>query len=276
MKGTILTYLLVLTSALGFSQSVIFRGDLGKIGSTLSIDNGIYFDIGRYDLKPESKPALDSLVGFLQGKHDMIFQLTVFTKDRFPDPSPYSFSLSHKRAQSIADYLIEQGVLSTFLKTRGVVLVENVNDDMSERIEISGLERRFEISSCIELTIDDSLFLALSNSTSRKWPAHSTVREELDYTLHLQENCLAVPIFVGKYDSLNYKLVWNSLVESKTAKLFVVVENLNTTGVALPDVGMYGYQYFDLSALKSVKEEIDTISISHFDRFSKKLLFRTE
>ena len=92
----------------------------------------------------------------------------------------------------------------------------------------------------------------------------------------MQENCLAIPISVGKYDSLNYKLVWNSLVEDKTAKLFLVIENLNTPGVLLPDVGMYRYQYFDLSVLKSVKEEIDTISISHFDMFSKKLLFQIE
>ena len=127
---------------LGFSQDVIFQGDIDKALDTLSVQKGIYFDKGKWDLKPESKPALDSLVALLKERQEIKFQVTVYTKERYPDNSPYSLSLSQKRAQTICDYLIEQNVDDTNLTARGVTLTEDKYSDMSERIEIIVLERK--------------------------------------------------------------------------------------------------------------------------------------
>lgn len=68
----------------------------------------IYYDLGDWKLRPESKVALDGLVQTLNENPTIVIELASHTDSRASDS--YNLTLSQKRAQSVVDYLIENGI----------------------------------------------------------------------------------------------------------------------------------------------------------------------
>ncbi len=78
----------------------------------------VFFDLAKWDLRPESKEALDSVITILNNNPKIVIELRSHTDYR--DTRERNQVLSQKRAQSCVDYLIEQGVDSARLVARGM------------------------------------------------------------------------------------------------------------------------------------------------------------
>jgi peptidoglycan-associated lipoprotein len=80
----------------------------------------IFYDFGKWDLRPESMVSLDKLVETLTDptlNPNITIELMSHTDSR--DTEEYNQDLSQKRAQSVVQYLIEKGVQPDRLSARG-------------------------------------------------------------------------------------------------------------------------------------------------------------
>lgn len=86
----------------------------------------IYYDYDKWDLRPESKLVLDSILIFFKDNPDLTIEIGSHTDSRGTDE--YNNNLSQKRAQSVVDYLVEKGVPRDRLTAHGygkTMLVNN-------------------------------------------------------------------------------------------------------------------------------------------------------
>ena len=77
----------------------------------------IFYDFGKWDLRPESMVSLDKLVETLNDNPNVTIELMSHTDSR--DTEEYNLDLSQKRAQSVVDYLIGKGIARDRLTARG-------------------------------------------------------------------------------------------------------------------------------------------------------------
>ncbi len=87
---------------------------------------GIYYDLDKWDLRPESKKVLDSLIVILKNNPTLVIELASHTDSRAPED--YNMELSKKRAKSCVDYLIEKGIPKDRLVPVGYGETKLVND----------------------------------------------------------------------------------------------------------------------------------------------------
>ena len=79
--------------------------------------NNVFFDFGKWELKPESSQELDRLARFLATNPEIRIQLGAHTDDVGSDV--FNMDLSLKRAQSVVDYLISHGTANARLVAKG-------------------------------------------------------------------------------------------------------------------------------------------------------------
>ena len=77
----------------------------------------IFYDFGKWDLRPESMVSLDRLVETLNDNPNVTIELMSHTDSR--DTEEFNLDLSQKRAQSVVDYLIGRGIAADRLTARG-------------------------------------------------------------------------------------------------------------------------------------------------------------
>ena len=83
----------------------------------LTMSSAILFDFNKYNLKPESKIALDQIVEYLKS----ITYQKIIVEGHTDNIGSYSYNLelSRKRADSVANYLIKKGVSSKSINIVG-------------------------------------------------------------------------------------------------------------------------------------------------------------
>lgn len=89
---------------------------LTPIDKPIELPN-IFYDFGRWDLRPESMVSLDKLVETLNDNPNVTIELMSHTDSR--DTEEYNMDLSQKRAQSVVNYLIAKGIAADRLTARG-------------------------------------------------------------------------------------------------------------------------------------------------------------
>jgi peptidoglycan-associated lipoprotein len=89
---------------------------LTAIDKPIELPN-IFYDFGKWDLRPESMVSLDKLVETLNDNLDVTIELMSHTDSR--DTEEYNYDLSQKRAQSVVQYLIEKGIEPERLSAKG-------------------------------------------------------------------------------------------------------------------------------------------------------------
>ena len=89
---------------------------LTAIDKPIELPN-IFYDFGKWDLRPESMVSLDKLVETLADNPKVTIELMSHTDSR--DTEEYNYDLSQKRAQSVVQYLIEKGIEPERLSARG-------------------------------------------------------------------------------------------------------------------------------------------------------------
>ncbi|NLO01082.1 MAG: OmpA family protein [Bacteroidales bacterium] len=105
-------------STIGLDNSKDFRFELflTPTDAPIKLEN-INYEFGRWDLLPESKTALDTLVGLLILNPTITIEIMAHTDHVGSDQ--FNFDLSQKRAQSVVDYLIEKGISPQRLVAKG-------------------------------------------------------------------------------------------------------------------------------------------------------------
>jgi len=89
---------------------------LTAIDKPIELPN-IFYDFGKWDLRPESMVSLDKLVETLTDNPNVTIELMSHTDSR--DTEEYNQDLSQKRAQSVVQYLIEKGIEPERLSPKG-------------------------------------------------------------------------------------------------------------------------------------------------------------
>ena len=89
------------------SEEHVLQFALASITAPVLIDN-IFYDFDRATLRPESKTALDELVKLLNQNPNVTIELAAHCD--YKGSSEYNKRLSQRRAESVVNYLIENGI----------------------------------------------------------------------------------------------------------------------------------------------------------------------
>ena len=89
------------------SEEHVLQFALASITAPVLIDN-IFYDFDRATLRPESKTALDELVKLLNENPNVTIELAAHCD--YKGSSEYNKRLSQRRAESVVNYLIENGI----------------------------------------------------------------------------------------------------------------------------------------------------------------------
>ncbi len=110
------------------------------------IVENIYYDFDKATLKDESKPGLDSLIMFLEDNPQLIVEISAHTDSI--GSKRYNQRLSQKRAESVVDYLVNQGIDTARLKAKGYgesqPIAPNTKPDGSDNPKGRAKNRRTE------------------------------------------------------------------------------------------------------------------------------------
>jgi len=90
--------------------------EMASIDKPIELPN-IFYDFGKWDLRPESMVALDKLVEVLNDNPNITIELGSHTDNR--DTEAFNQQLSQKRAQSVINYLISKEIASDRLTAKG-------------------------------------------------------------------------------------------------------------------------------------------------------------
>lgn len=86
------------------------------IGKAIKIEN-IYFDLNKYNIRPDAAVELDKIVKVLTENPDIIIELSSHTDARGSDAS--NMTLSDNRAKSSAAYIISKGIAANRITGKG-------------------------------------------------------------------------------------------------------------------------------------------------------------
>jgi len=100
----------------GKSETYYVDFYLASISKPVLIED-IFYDFNRATLRPESKKALNELIALLEDNPNVTIELSAHT-DRIGSDA-YNESLSQRRAQSVVDYLITNGITADRLTAKG-------------------------------------------------------------------------------------------------------------------------------------------------------------
>jgi len=104
------------TKGQGKSRDFMVTILLTPIDKPIELPN-IFYDFGKWDLRPESMVSLDKLAETLTDNPNVTIELMSHTDSR--DTEEYNFDLSQKRAQSVVQYLIDKGIEPERLSPKG-------------------------------------------------------------------------------------------------------------------------------------------------------------
>ena len=105
----------------------------------------IFFETAKYDLKQQSKVELDKLVAFLTKNKNLTIEIGGHTDS---DGNPQlNLTLSKNRANSVKEYLVEHGIPSERLRSKGYGSKEPIADNESATGKAKNRRTEFKILS---------------------------------------------------------------------------------------------------------------------------------
>jgi outer membrane protein OmpA-like peptidoglycan-associated protein len=87
---------------------------------------GIYYDLDKYNIRPDAAKVLDSLAIILKANPGITIELGSHTDSRAAED--YNLTLSQKRAESAVEYLVKKGIAKDRLTAVGFGETQLVND----------------------------------------------------------------------------------------------------------------------------------------------------
>ncbi len=117
---------------------------LKEITDKAYVLTNVYYGSDKYDLSENSKKDIDTtLLRFLQQNPDVIVEIGSHTDDQASDA--YNNSLSQKRADGVAKYLIEKGIQPERIKTHGYGETKPVADNKTEEGRAANRRTEFKV-----------------------------------------------------------------------------------------------------------------------------------
>ncbi len=116
------------------------------VGESIRLDH-IYYDVNSAHLRPESEVELDKLVLFMTDNSHLKIELSSHTDSR--GSAPYNMKLSQERAESAANYLINQGIEDQRIVPKGygeAKLLNNCRDGVKCSDQDHQANRRTELT----------------------------------------------------------------------------------------------------------------------------------
>ena len=110
-----------------------------KVGEKMQLSN-VFYEVDSWQLKKESMSELNNLVTLLSENKNLVMEIGGYTDST--GSAQYNLSLSEKRALSVVNYLIKQGISSDRLKYKGYGNTSPLGDNVT--IEGRRLNRRTE------------------------------------------------------------------------------------------------------------------------------------
>ena len=104
-------------SAKYFINRIKVNKALDPIEEPIVLPN-VFFDLGKWDLRPEAMQALDSVVAILRNNPQIVIEMRSHTDYR--DDERSNLRLSQKRADTTVSYLISKGINSKRLVAKGM------------------------------------------------------------------------------------------------------------------------------------------------------------
>ncbi|KXK56633.1 MAG: peptidoglycan-associated outer membrane protein [Chlorobi bacterium OLB5] len=135
-----------LSSQNEFSELIvdIVLNSVQSLQNTAIVLNNIYFDFDKFDLMEASFTELNRVVKFLNDNPGVKIEISAHTDSKGSDD--YNLSLSQKRAESVVNYLVQQGVDPSRLTARGygesLPVADNATDEgaaKNRRVEMKVL-----------------------------------------------------------------------------------------------------------------------------------------
>jgi outer membrane protein OmpA-like peptidoglycan-associated protein len=114
-------------------------------GKTQIKINPIYFDFNKWNIRSDAALELNNIVEMLKKYPNMVIEIGAHTDCRGPEE--YNLNLSHKRAKSVREYLVSQGISNTNVKSVGYGETQPLNKCVKEGIckeEEYNINRRCE------------------------------------------------------------------------------------------------------------------------------------
>jgi outer membrane protein OmpA-like peptidoglycan-associated protein len=102
------------------SDDITLKYDLFNSASRmkeLDTDENIFYESGKSDIRPESRPVLDKIIKILHDNHSARVEIISHT-DAEGDEA-VNMVLSEARAKAVADYLIRNGITDSRIKASG-------------------------------------------------------------------------------------------------------------------------------------------------------------
>jgi len=96
------------------AEEIITKRQDGKVQIVLE---NIYFDLNKWDIKPDAARILNSLLDLLNKYPDMEIELGAHTDSRASNT--YNLMLSNKRAGATLEYLVQHGIKRKRLRSKG-------------------------------------------------------------------------------------------------------------------------------------------------------------
>lgn len=94
-----------------------------------TLDN-VYFDFGKYTLRPESFKELDELFSYLKLKTEMKIEIAGHTDNVGKDVD--NLKLSQQRAEAIRQYLIKKGITPARITAKGYGATQPIADNTTD------------------------------------------------------------------------------------------------------------------------------------------------
>lgn len=101
-------------------------------GKTQIKINPIYFNFNKWNVRESAKIELNNIVKLMKKYPNMIIEIGAHTDCRGSDT--YNLFLSHKRAKSVKEYIIEQGVQTNNIKSIGYGEIQPLNNCFNETV----------------------------------------------------------------------------------------------------------------------------------------------
>jgi len=111
------------------------------VATKVVLNADTFFDFDKANLKPEGKQVLDQVAQEVRGMDLEAILATGYTDST--GPAAYNLKLSERRAQSVKDYLVQQGVPANLIYTEGKGMADPIASNATR--EGRALNRRVEI-----------------------------------------------------------------------------------------------------------------------------------
>jgi len=100
-----------------------------EVNATIVLHN-VFFDVNKFDLKPQSQVELDKLLQLLKDNPTLKIQISGHT-DNVGKPAD-NLTLSNNRAKAVVNYLIKNGIAATRLSSKGFGETQPIADNKTE------------------------------------------------------------------------------------------------------------------------------------------------